>query len=98
FEGIQYKLADMATRVEAARAHAGAAALAPSTRSAAMAKVFASATAMWVTTEAVQAYGGYGYMRGDPVGKVRRDATATAIFASTNEVLRVAIARELYRS
>lgn len=98
FEGIQYKLADMATRVEAARALVGAAALAPSTRSAAMAKVFASETAMWVTTQAVQVYGGYGYMRDYPVEKLMRDAKATEIFEGTNEILRVVIARELYRS
>ena len=98
FEGIQYKLADMATRVDAARALVGAAALAPSPRSAALAKVFASETAMWVTTQAVQVYGGYGYMRDYPVEKLMRDAKATEIFEGTNEILRVAIARELYRS
>ncbi|HEX6937988.1 MAG TPA: acyl-CoA dehydrogenase family protein [Longimicrobiales bacterium] len=98
FEGMQFKLADMATRVEAARAMTGRAAAAPSTRAAAMAKLFASEAAMWVTTQAVQVYGGYGYMRDYPVEKLMRDAKATEIYEGTNEILRVVIARELYRS
>ncbi len=98
FEGIQFKLADMATRVDAARALTGRAAQAPSTRMSAMAKLFASETAMWVTTQAVQVYGGYGYMRDYPVEKLMRDAKATEIYEGTNEILRVVIARELYRS
>ncbi|HEX7120036.1 MAG TPA: acyl-CoA dehydrogenase family protein [Longimicrobiales bacterium] len=98
FEGLQFKLADMATRVEAARAVTGRAAAAPSTRASAMAKLFASEAAMWVTTQAVQVYGGYGYMRDYPVEKLMRDAKATEIYEGTNEILRVVIARELYRS
>jgi len=53
---------------------------------------------MWVTTQAVQVYGGYGYMRDYPVEKLMRDAKATEIYEGTNEILRVVIARELYRS
>src|SRR5690606_34535825 len=98
FEGMQFKLAEMATRVEAARSLTARAAAAPSTRASAMAKLFASEAAMWVTTQAVQVCGGYGYMRDYPVEKLMRDAKATEIYEGTNEVLRVVIARELYRS
>ncbi|MBX6364399.1 MAG: acyl-CoA dehydrogenase family protein [Gemmatimonadetes bacterium] len=97
FEGIQFKLADMATRVAAARALVQSAAAAPGTRAAAMAKLFASETAMRVTTDAVQVFGGYGYMRDYPVEKLMRDAKATEIYEGTNEIQRVVIARELYR-
>jgi len=97
FEGVQYKLADMATRAEAARALLLHAAAQPSTRLAAMAKLFASESAMWCATQAVQVFGGYGYMRDYPVEKIMRDAKATEIYESTNEMQRTAIARELYR-
>ncbi|HET9984943.1 MAG TPA: acyl-CoA dehydrogenase family protein [Longimicrobiales bacterium] len=97
FEGIQFKLADMATRVAAARALVQSAAVAPSPRAASMAKLFASETAMRVTTDAVQVFGGYGYMRDYPVEKLMRDAKATEIYEGTNEIQRVVIARELYR-
>ncbi len=97
FEGVQYKLADMATRAEAARALLLHAAAQPSTRLAAMAKLFASEAAMWCATQAVQVFGGYGYMRDYPVEKIMRDAKATEIYESTNEMQRSAIARELYR-
>jgi alkylation response protein AidB-like acyl-CoA dehydrogenase len=97
FEGIQFKLADMATGVAAARALVQSAAASPSTRAASMAKLFASETAMRVTTDAVQVYGGYGYMRDYPVEKLMRDAKATQIYEGTNEIQRVVIARELYR-
>jgi alkylation response protein AidB-like acyl-CoA dehydrogenase len=96
FEGIQYKLADMATRTEAARALLNKAVWQPTPSAAAMAKVFASDTAMWVTTEAVQIFGGYGYMRDYPVEKLMREAKATEMLEGTNETLRVRIARELY--
>lgn len=95
FEGVQFKLADMATRVEAARALLARAATAPSTSACSMAKLFASEMAMGVTTEAVQVYGGYGYMRDYPVEKLMRDAKATEIYEGTNEIQRVVIAREL---
>jgi hypothetical protein len=98
FQGIQFKLADMAIRVEATRALLGAAVAAPSARTCAMVKVFASETAMAVTTQAVQVFGGYGYMRDYPVEKLMRDAKATEILEGTNEIQRVSIARELYRS
>jgi alkylation response protein AidB-like acyl-CoA dehydrogenase len=98
FEAIQFKLAEMATRVEAARALLLRAATSPSTKASSMAKLFASETAMWVTTQAVQIFGGYGYMRDYPVEKLMRDAKATEIYEGTNEIQRLIIARELYRS
>src|SRR5437660_5515818 len=101
FEGVQFKLADMATRVEAARALALAAAARRDrgeaiTTQASMAKLFASETAMWVTTQAVQLFGGYGYMRDFPVEKLFRDAKVTEIYEGTSEIQRIVIARGLY--
>ncbi|MBI4546043.1 MAG: acyl-CoA dehydrogenase family protein, partial [Gemmatimonadetes bacterium] len=96
FQGLQFKLADMATRVAAARALVQQSAASPATAASAMAKLFASETAMWVTTQAVQVFGGYGYMRDYPVEKLMRDAKATEIYEGSNEIQRVVIARELY--
>ena len=101
FEAVQFKLADMATRVEAARALAHAAAARRDrgesiTSQASMAKLFASETAMWVTTQAVQLFGGYGYMRDFPVEKLFRDAKVTEIYEGTSEIQRLVIARGLY--
>jgi len=101
FEAVQFKLADMATRVEAARALALAAAARRDrgeaiTTQASMAKLFASETAMWVTTQAVQLFGGYGYMRDFPVEKLFRDAKVTEIYEGTSEIQRLVIARGLY--
>jgi butyryl-CoA dehydrogenase len=96
-------LADMATQVEAARALTYAAARAldagekdVSTISA-MAKVFASDTAMKVTTDAVQVFGGYGYMREYPVEKMMRDAKITQIYEGTNQIQREVIALGLIK-
>jgi alkylation response protein AidB-like acyl-CoA dehydrogenase len=101
FEGVQFKLADMATRVEAARALAHVAAARRDrgesiATAASMAKLFASETAMWVTTQAVQLFGGYGYMRDFPVEKLFRDAKATEIYEGTSEIQRILVARGLY--
>jgi alkylation response protein AidB-like acyl-CoA dehydrogenase len=101
FEGVQFKLADMATRVEAARALTHVAAARrdrsePITTIASMAKLFASEAAMWVTTQAVQLFGGYGYMRDFPVEKLFRDAKATEIYEGTSEIQRILVARGLY--
>ncbi|HET7295496.1 MAG TPA: acyl-CoA dehydrogenase family protein [Gemmatimonadales bacterium] len=101
FEGVQFKLADMATRVEAARAllHGAAACRDRGDEpgmTASMAKLFASETAMWVTTQAVQLFGGYGYMRDFPVEKLFRDAKVTEIYEGTSEIQRLIIARGLY--
>jgi alkylation response protein AidB-like acyl-CoA dehydrogenase len=99
---MQFKLADMATRVEAARALLYRAAAAkdagePVTQLASMAKLFASETAMWVTTQAVQVFGGYGYMKEYPVERLFRDAKVTEIYEGTSEIQRTVIGRELYR-
>jgi alkylation response protein AidB-like acyl-CoA dehydrogenase len=96
FEGIQRKLADMAMRTLAARGLVERAAgdMEDMTLSA-MAKVAASECAMFVTTEAVQIFGGYGYMRDYPVEKLMRDAKATEIMHGPNEVQRVRIAESL---
>lgn len=100
-QAIQHMLADMAIQVEAARLLVYAAARTIDsgaknfTEEAAMAKVFASDTAMRVTTDAVQIFGGAGYMRDYPIEKMMRDAKITQIFEGANQVLRNAIAFEL---
>lgn len=100
FQAVQFKLADMATRVAAARALTHVAAAAKDRGEdirlqASMAKLFASETAMWVTTQAVQLFGGYGYMRDFPVEKLFRDAKVTEIYEGTSEIQRIVIARGL---
>jgi len=102
FQGMQIKLANMATRIEAARALLYRAAEIkdegqPVAKYSSMAKLFASEAAMYVTTEAVQVFGGYGYVREYPVEKLFRDAKVTEIYEGTSEIQRVVIARELYR-
>jgi len=101
FEAIQFKLADMAMRVVASRAllHAAAAAKdrGQSVRQfSSMAKLMASETAMWVTTQAVQIFGGYGYVKDYPVERLMRDAKVTEIYEGTSEIQRIVIARALY--
>ncbi|MDH3368978.1 MAG: acyl-CoA dehydrogenase family protein, partial [Gemmatimonadota bacterium] len=66
------------------------------TERASMAKLFATESAMWVTNQAVQVYGGYGYMRDYPVERLFRDAKVTEIYEGTSEVQRIVIARGLY--
>jgi hypothetical protein len=102
FQGMQFKLANMATRVEAARAllHSAAARKDAGERVSklsSMAKLFASEAAMYVTTEAVQVFGGYGYVKEYPVERLFRDAKVTEIYEGTSEIQRTVIARELYR-
>ena len=98
---VQYKLADMALNIEAARALVYAVArtidsgVKSFTEESAMAKVFASDVAMRVTTDAVQICGGAGYMRDYPLEKMMRDAKITQIYEGSNEVLHNAIAIEL---
>ena len=99
FQAIQFKLADMATRITAARAllHTAAAAKQRGeriTRFSSMAKLFATETAMWVTTQAVQIFGGYGYVTDYPVERYFRDAKVTEIYEGTSEIQRIVIARE----
>ena len=101
FQAIQFKLSDMATRVAASRALLHAAAAAKDrgetiTQFSSMSKLFASETAMWVTTQAVQIFGGYGYVKEYPVERLFRDAKVTEIYEGTSEVQRIVIARQLY--
>lgn len=98
FEGMQFKLANMATRVEAARALMLQAAAEPVRGLVSMAKLFASETAMYVTTEAIQVFGGYGYMKEYPVERLFRDAKVTEIYEGTSEIQRIVVARELYNT
>lgn len=99
-QAIQFKLADMATQLAAARAllHETARrkdAGEPLRARASRAKLFASEMAMRVTTEAVQIFGGYGYMREYPVERLMRDAKVTSIYEGTSEVQRIVIGRDL---
>jgi len=101
FQAIQFKLADMGARIASARAllHATAAAKdrgESTTMHSSMSKLLASETAMWVTTQAVQIFGGYGYVKDYPVEKLFRDAKITEIYEGTSEIQRIVIARELY--
>jgi len=101
FQAIQFKLADMASRVAASRALLHAAGIAKDrgehiTQFSSMAKLLASESAMWVTTQAVQIFGGYGYVKDYPVERLFRDAKVTEIYEGTSEIQRIVIARELY--
>jgi len=101
FQAIQFKLADMATRVAGARALLHMSATAKDrgehmTQFSAMAKLSASEAAMWVTTQAIQIFGGYGYVTEYPVERLFRDAKVTEIYEGTSEIQRIVIARELY--
>ena len=104
FQQVQARLADMSTRVAAARAlvHTAANALDRGETNvslvAAQAKLFATEAAMWVTTQAVQLFGGYGYMRDYPVEKYMRDAKITQIYEGTNEIQRVVISRNMIKA
>jgi butyryl-CoA dehydrogenase len=103
FQGIQFMLADMATQVEAARQLVYAAARAVDagvkdvSKISAMSKVFATDTAMKVSTDAVQLFGGYGYCRDYPIEKYMRDAKITQIYEGTNQIQRMVIGRSLIR-
>lgn len=104
FQAVQTMLADMAIQIEAARQlvyHSallldrdGKKASSETIQAAAMAKVFASDTAMKVTVDAVQIFGGYGYIREYPVERMMRDAKITQIWEGTNQILRTIIAKE----
>jgi alkylation response protein AidB-like acyl-CoA dehydrogenase len=101
-QAIQFKLADMKTKIEAARLLVYKAARDKDAgldyvESAAMAKLFASEVAMWVTTEAVQIHGGYGYVREFHVERMMRDAKITQIYEGTSEIQRMVIAREILK-
>jgi butyryl-CoA dehydrogenase len=101
-QAIQFKLADMATQIEAARLLTYQAAWResegiPYGKASAMAKLFAGDVAMQVTTEAVQIFGGYGYTREYPVERMMRDAKITQIYEGTNEIQRVVISNHLLK-
>ena len=101
FQAIQFKIADMGSRISSARAllHATAAAKdrgESTTLYGSMSKLLASETAMWVTQQAVQIFGGYGYVKDYPVERFFRDAKVTEIYEGTSEVQRIVIARELF--
>ncbi len=103
FQAIQYKLADMASRITATRQLLHAAAAAKDRGEdvgavASMAKLLASETAMWVTNQAVQIHGGYGYVTEYPVERLFRDAKVTEIYEGTSEIQRIVIARALLQS
>ena len=103
FQVTQFKLANMATQIDAARLMIWRSAYMASSGAknfsveSAMAKAFASDVAMWVTTEAVQLMGGYGYSKEYPVEKFMRDAKITQIYEGTNEVQRMVIAGGILR-
>ena len=103
FQGLQFMLADMGMKLEAARQLTYAAAArsergdADLTYFGAAAKCFASDVAMEVTTDAVQLLGGYGYTRDYPVERMMRDAKITQIYEGTNQIQRIVMARQLLR-
>ena len=103
FQGIQWMLADMATKIEAARQliYASARAIDAGAKNvskiAAMGKVFATDVAMSVTTDAVQLFGGYGYCKDYPIEKYMRDAKITQIYEGTNQIQRLVIGRSLIK-
>ena len=102
-QAVQHILADMATKVEAARALLYATARTIDSgekhyaKHSAMSKLFASDVAMQVTTDAVQVLGGYGYMREYPVEKMMRDAKITQIYEGTNQIQRNEVALQLIK-
>ncbi len=102
FQAIQWMIADMATRIDAARLLTLRTAYlkdkkARFTKEAAMAKVFASETAMWVTTKAIQVHGGYGYTNDYAVERHFRDAKITEIYEGTSEIQRLVIANNIFK-
>jgi alkylation response protein AidB-like acyl-CoA dehydrogenase len=99
---IQFKIADMATRIDAARLLCLHAAWQKDTNqdyteSAAMAKVFSSETAIWATSEAIQIHGGYGYVKEYHVERMMRDAKITQIYEGTSEMQRIVISRAILK-
>jgi alkylation response protein AidB-like acyl-CoA dehydrogenase len=101
-QAIQFKLADMATRIEVSRLLClKAAALKDAgedySQASSMAKLYASETAMWVATEAVQIHGGYGFVKEYHVERMMRDAKITQIYEGTSEVQRIVIARSILK-
>jgi alkylation response protein AidB-like acyl-CoA dehydrogenase len=103
FQAIQWKLADMATQLDAAELLILRAAWLednkkPYEKESAMAKMYASDTAMWAAVEGVQIFGGYGYCKEYPMERFMRDAKITQIYEGTNEIMRLVIARNILKS
>jgi alkylation response protein AidB-like acyl-CoA dehydrogenase len=103
YQAIQWKLADMATRIDAARLLVRQAALLRDAgqdfaRQASEAKLFASELASWAAGQAIQIHGGYGYMKDFGVERLYRDAKATELYEGTSEIQRLVIARKLLGS
>ncbi|MTJ83206.1 MAG: acyl-CoA dehydrogenase [Telmatospirillum sp.] len=101
-QGVQWMIADMATRIECARLMTHRAAAAkdsglPCTKESAMAKLYATETAMYVTEKAVQLHGGLGYTRAFAVERLMREAKLTEIFEGTSEIQRIVIAGQVLR-
>lgn len=101
-QGVGFKLADMATQIEAARLLVYKAADLKTrglscAKEASMAKLFASRTAVKVTTEAIQVFGGYGYTKDYPVERFFRDAKITEIYEGTSEIQKIVISKNLYK-
>jgi alkylation response protein AidB-like acyl-CoA dehydrogenase len=102
FQGLGFKIADMGTRIEASRGLLYRAARAwdagrSDMRLSSMTKLYASETAVWVTSQAVNIFGGYGFMKEYPVEKLFRDAKVTEIYEGTSEIQRMVIMRTLYK-
>jgi alkylation response protein AidB-like acyl-CoA dehydrogenase len=102
FQGLGFKIAEMATRVEASRGLLYRAARAwdagrSDMRLSSMTKLYASETAVWVTSQAINIFGGYGFMKEYPVEKLFRDAKVTEIYEGTSEIQRLVIMRTLYQ-
>ncbi|MBI1908986.1 MAG: acyl-CoA dehydrogenase [Deltaproteobacteria bacterium] len=103
FQAIQHYLADMALKIDASRLLIHRAAWLkdqgqPYSKEAAMAKLHASEAAMWITTKAIQVFGGYGYIKDYPVERHFRDAKITELYEGTSEIQRLVIARSLLKS
>jgi len=102
FQGLGFKIADMSTRIEASRGLLYRAARAwdagrSDMRLSSMCKLYASETAVWVTSQAINIFGGYGFTKEYPVEKLFRDAKVTEIYEGTSEIQRLVIIRTLYR-
>ncbi len=102
FQGLAFKIADMATRIEASRGLLYRAARAwdagrGDMRLSSMTKLYASETAVWVTSQAINIFGGYGFMKEYPVEKLFRDAKVTEIYEGTSEIQRTVVVRTLYK-
>ena len=101
-QAIQFKLADMATEIEAARLLCTKAAWLkdqglPFAKASSMAKLYASQTAMKTTVEAIQIHGGYGYVKEYHVERLMRDAKITQIYEGTSEIQKIVISREVLK-